>query len=349
MRYRFEDYDYEDYDDEEFAKELLQYICSDQDQSAVRYKTMEVLKALPIRMTKSRFFEMVKDGYSVYQGSDLDTLQSFDYMVRGAAMLHDPDHMDENFPELYEYDHHFAALDYENLDAETFYKEQFSMQECVDYLNNQITSCQALSEAINQLYALTLSHDYVHSEGKVYTTCRKIISYVREHCVIGESIELDEQLTAYLEELEGAQEEELDVLTEADGHFQDILQTTFAAGAPDQIKEEMNRVNMMSNLLSTSYFADLGEKQEPVEATQEDIDELYGKLRLELEPKLKEMPKLMSRGIMSAVIGYLPMNFADTDELKTYIYNSLKACTNLPEKMALVERLEELMDEDDWE
>jgi hypothetical protein len=61
------------------------------------------------------------------------------------------------------------------------------------------------------------------------------------------------------------------------------------------------------------------------------------------------MPKLMSRGIMSAVIGYLPMNFADTDELKTYIYNSLKACTNLPEKMALVERLEELMDEDDWE
>lgn len=350
MRYRFEDYDYEDYDDEEFTKELMGFIFADQDQSNIRFKTMEVLKALPIRMTRNRFFEKVKDGYSVYNGSELDMLESFNYMVRGAAMLYTPENMEKNFPDLYEYDAHFAELDYEQLDQESFHKEHISLQECIDFLNVQIMGCQVFSEAVNQLYAFVLTHEYADAVSAIYQTCRSIAAYVRQRIIPGEVMELDEEMTAYLEQLEGAQEEELEELAEADGYFQDILQTGFAAGAPEQTLSEMDMVDCLGKLLSTSHFADLAPETTSREVADEDINKLFGAFRMELEAKLKVMPKLMSRAVMAAVIGYLPMGFSDSEELCQHIYSSLNACTSLPEKMALVERLEELMDEDyDWE
>ncbi len=348
MKYRFEDYDYEDYDDEEFTKELMNYICKDRDQANIRYKTMEVLKALPVRMTRSRFFERVKDGYSVYNGSEMDTLDSFNYMLRGAAMLYTPENMRENFPDLYEYDAHFGKLSYEELDQESFHKEHISLEECIDFLNNQIMGCQVFSEAVNQLYAFILTHEYADSSSGVYQTCRSIAAYARNHIIPGEAEELDEQLTAYLKELEGTQEEKMEELEEADGHFQDICQTTFAVSAPEQTQAEMELIDCLGKLLSTSYFADLDPEIEPATVTEQDINERLGAFRTELEGRLKSMPKLMSRAVMASVIGYLPMNFSDSEELRQYIYNSLSACTNYPEKMALVERLEELMDED-WE
>ncbi len=356
MKYRFEDYDYDDYDDEEFAKELLNYITSDKDQSLTRYKTMEVIKSLPIRMTRSRFFEMVKDGFSVYKGGDSDTLESFNYMIKGAAMLYEPENMEENFPDLYEYDQHFRELDFDSLDSEKFYKENIALQECIEFLNRQISACQIISETTNEFYAFYLTHDYAGTESENYKTIREILIHLvgdADDGVVkneyGESV-LSEYLTGLLMKLEGVQEVELDDMEDADGHLDDICQSNFAAMAPDQIKEEMDEIDCISKLLSTSYFADLDDEDEVYELSESEVSASFGAFRLELEPILKKVPKLMSRALMAAVIGYLPMNFHDSDELYEYIYNSLRACTSLPEKMALVEHLEEIMDDaDDWE
>ncbi len=354
MRYRFEDYDYDDYDDEEFAKELLNYITSDKDQSTVRYKTMEVVKSLPIRMTRSHFFEMVKDGFSVYKGGDSDTLESFNYMIRGAALLYEPENMKEYFSDLYEYDIHFRELDYESLDQENYYKESISLQECIDFLNKQISACQLISETLNQLYAFYLTHEYADISSETYTTCRGIIAFLLDNDAFSgdssEAEELDDSVIELLKKIEGVQEGELDELSDAEGRLEDIMQSSFAASAPDQILREMNEVDCISKLLSTSYFADLDEDEEIYELSEAEVNASFGAFRLELEPILKKVPKLMSRALMAAVIGYLPMNFSDSNELYEYIYNSLKACTSLPEKMALVEHLEEIMDDaDDWE
>ena len=347
MTYRFEDYDYDDYDDEEFTKELMNFILADKDQSNIKYKMMEVLKSLPIRMTGSRFFEMVKDGYSVYNGSDMDSLKSFDYMVRGAALLSEPKDMEKNFPELYKYDRHFSQLEYDKLDSESFYKEKISLMECIDYLNNQITACQSFAEGINQLYSFVLTHEYAQIESEVYENCRSIFDYLRSNTKPGESEDIEDELTELLVNLEGLQEDELENLEEADGVFNDITLTTFAASAPEQIHKERELVDNLGKLLSTSYFADLDENIDDTPASEADVNSMFARFKEELQSKIKGMPKLMSRAIFAAVIGYLPMNFSSDSELKEYIYNSLRACTNIPEKMALVERLESVMDEDE--
>ena len=163
-KYRFEDYDMKGYTDASFTDELMTYITKDKDQSNIRYKTMDVLKGLPIRLTKKRFFELVRDGYSVYKGGSMESIKGFDYMLRSAALLKEPEGMSAYFPALDEYDRHFASLDIESLDAEGYYDESTRLAECIDYLNEHISSCQLLAEGINQLYAFILTGDCAFDE-----------------------------------------------------------------------------------------------------------------------------------------------------------------------------------------
>lgn len=349
LRYQFEEYDYADYDDEEFTKELMAYILKDRDQSNIKAKMMEVLKALPVRLTRSRFFELVKDGFSVYTDSDKSTLTDFIYMLRTSSMLHEPENMKENFPELYEYAQIFQNLDYKELAQEEYYKQDLTLKECVDYLNNMLSCCQLFSETINQLYACILTEEYASERSESYLTSKEIIRYVLETFAPGTSYELDGHLTELLTSLEGEQEKGLEELFEAEGSLEDIAQTAFLAQAGEPIRAEYAVLDCVGKLLSTSYFADLEPKKQEENASADYVNEAFAAFRQELEPLLKEMPKLKARAVMAAVIGYLPMNFSTSDELHGYIYNSLNACTNLPEKMALVERLESIMNEEDWE
>ncbi len=346
-KYCFEDYNYDDYDDEEFAAELINYI-SDPDQASVRYKAMEVLKALPIRMTKSRFFEWVRDAYSVYKGADAYTLYTFDYMVRSAAMLYAPDNMQEYFPELFEYNEHFKDLDYAHMDAEEFYKENLTLDECIEYLQMHINGCDIFSGVINQLFAFVLTSEFINDKSDSYHTCKVICEYLLS-ITPGETEDIEEKLIEYLIRLEGIQEDLLDEIEEANGWYQDIVQTSFAIEAPHQTREEIFQAELLGKLLSASFYADFERKKEPKAATEDDIDRYFKAYFEDLEPKLKAMPKLMSRAIMASVIGYMPMTFSNSEDLYQHIYNSLKACSNMPEKMALVERLEDLMDDDDWD
>ncbi|MCR5743580.1 MAG: hypothetical protein K6F92_07695 [Lachnospiraceae bacterium] len=351
LRYKFDDYDYDDYSDEEFTKELINFITSDRDQSTMKYKTMEVLKSIPIRMTRNRFFEMVSDGFSIYNEGDLDTLLSFDYMIRGAAMTHEPENMESNFPDLYEYSRHFEGLDFDNLDNDQFFVEDITLKECIDFLNNQVTTYDILAQLVNQLYVRVLTSEFADRKSEDYIASDNLAKKALLKFNPEETFEVDEELTEHLVELEGIQEDELEELEEAEGRFEDILQSKFCGECEYEIGLQLDTVDDICKLLSTSYFADLDEENSTgAKVTQADIDKYFADFRAELEPKLKSSCKLLSRAIMAAVIGYLPMNFSNTEELREYIYNSLSACTNLPEKMALVERLEELMnDDEDWD
>jgi len=351
LRYKFDDYDYDDYSDEEFTKELINFITSDRDQATMKYKTMEVLKSIPVRMTRNRFFEMVNDGFSVYNDGDMDTLQSFNYMIRGGAMIYEPENMESNFPDLYEYSKHFEALDFDNLDNDQFFVEDITLKECIDFLNNQVTTYDILAQLVNQLYVRVLTAEFADRDSDDYVAADNLAKKALLKFDPNEVFEVDEELTEHLVELEGIQEDELEELEEAEGKFEDILQSKFCAECEYEIGQQLDTVDDICKLLSTSYFADIDEEEAAVgKVTQADIDKYFADFRAELEPKLKSSCKLLSRAIMAAVIGYLPMNFSNTEELNEYIYNSLSACTNLPEKMALVERLEELMNEDeDWD
>ncbi len=48
----------------------------------INYKIQDVIGQLPVRLTKNKFFEMLSDGMSVYEGGTKESLNSFLYMIR---------------------------------------------------------------------------------------------------------------------------------------------------------------------------------------------------------------------------------------------------------------------------
>lgn len=348
IRYNFDEFDIDDYSDDDFTQELMTYIQSSKDPSASRLNTMEVLKGLPIRMTRSRFFEMVKDGFSVYKDSDRKTLDDFLYMVRSSAMLYSPENMDM-FPDLYEYDRHFADLDYEALDADGFFVEDMTLVECIDFLNNQVSALDLLAQLINHLYVVVLSNEYADTQADAYKSAMGIMSSGLAIFEENGPFEPDESMEIMLADLEGVQEEELEELEAADSALGDIVVSKFTQSADTLILLQMNELDSISKLFSTSYFADLKKEDIGGSADAAAVDEAFAAFRAELEPILKNSKKLTSRAIMASVIGYLPVSFEGPDALREHIRGSLAACTSLPEKMALVERLQTVMEGDDWE
>ncbi len=71
--------------DEELTKNVLQYILKDKDNVVINSKICETVRQLPIRMTKSHFFELVKESLKIYKESETGSVDDFLYMLRTAV------------------------------------------------------------------------------------------------------------------------------------------------------------------------------------------------------------------------------------------------------------------------
>ena len=89
------------YTDQDYTRQIMQYIFSDEDNAVVNMKICEIISELPFRMTKNKFFELLKAGMSVYKDSDKETIDDFLYNIETSALLKFPEDM-EHYKDLYE-------------------------------------------------------------------------------------------------------------------------------------------------------------------------------------------------------------------------------------------------------
>ena len=73
--------------DESFAKQVVNYIFSNNDNVVINGKIREVIGQLPVRMSKDKFFDLVSDALSIYKGGKLEALDTFIDKLRSAATL----------------------------------------------------------------------------------------------------------------------------------------------------------------------------------------------------------------------------------------------------------------------
>src|SRR5574344_317992 len=83
----------EKYTDEYFTREIMQFIFSEEDNSAINEKISEIIEELPLRMTKSKFFSLLDEGLYVYSKTDKQTIDDFIYGLNSCAVLLLPEDM----------------------------------------------------------------------------------------------------------------------------------------------------------------------------------------------------------------------------------------------------------------
>lgn len=315
-----------------FAAEITAAIAKSGDTVLMNHQIQEVIGQLPLRYTRQKFYSLVMERLTVYTGAGKKSLNDLLDMLETSSMVKLSADRKDVWPELYDLLEVLRCADYRNMDKGTFENCQGCMVLGSSRLNTMADDGILLINLINDLYVLRLCQAEALTDGVEDQVVRQILLGVWKRSEEEKRCELPDEITELLCQLEGIQESCMDFLMQSEN--------------PENEKDpELAKIN---RLLSGSFFADLeldDEKEEP--ADRKWIEEQGKKFCERLDETLKTLPKPVARAVMAKILSSLPVIFANTQELETYIKNSLDSCTDAAERETAMELLSrELMDED---
>ncbi|MCM1179221.1 MAG: hypothetical protein NC347_03115 [Clostridium sp.] len=332
-------------EESELAAKVFQYLFCDNDKMVVNSKIQMVTGQLPIRMTKSRFFDYLTDTFNIYNGSDKSSVDDFAAMLKSTALLELPKGYGEEYKEIAQVIKILEDTDYNALNREQFeaLMEQFSMTAA--HLTGLVSNYLLTMEIINNLYAALLAKSFANSTEESVSVCIDMLKGLHDAFV--SAGEIPESVDEGFMTIEGRQEE----LGEEIMQYESIL--------PEVLGEQADTVSWMmadlifanldkiSKLLSNSYFIELKsngttEGVADYEYITSIRDELVGLLTAFFETH----PRVVNRAVMASLFSGMPVLFNSQQEIKDYIEYSLNHCNNSSELMACAKILEEMMAEE---
>lgn len=343
LEHKFEESDLS-VDDTVFAQQLIQYIFGVKDNFVVNERVKEVIGQLPVRMARSRFYELVKNSMTLYKGSDKSSLESYLYMMRTSTLLYQAQGKDSCFSEIGKIVKVFEAADYDAMEAQE-YKEKAALLKDIAVKIKEISDfLVSIQEIVNNLYVYTLTKDGCKKEaGEEAKACLALIHEIEVLFEDGADKEIPESVMEYLYQLEGCQErlavesEKMEAVLELAGQsYSEQLSKL-------ELTEMYENLQKANKLMSTSVFVKLDEE------VQETADEAF--VAAETEKILEEFTQLFQnksirlvRAVIANAIDKMPVFFNSTDEVMEYIKNSLSMCKDTAEKQASIEILKEIME-----
>lgn len=306
----------------------LTYLLAGIEQSGDRNNRLrEILFHLPVRLTRQKFYSMVTERFTVYAGLNRDSVEDFLYMLKTSAMVRLPDNMEEE-KELYQVLTLLRSADYRSLDKEGFDSCQGEFSAAVRLLTEKIDFYVAVQEMVNELYMLKLTENKKLVEAGEESAFRAGLTKLLTASETGEDLS-DQEKEEILVKMEGIQE---------------AVENVVMSGNPktDPVLRKLDK------LVSGSAFMSLEEKEISGEVADNEWMEQQARIFCqELDGLLSGLPKPVARAVMATVLSNLPVMFKDSLEIEEYICASLESCTDLAEREACLELLEqELMDAD---
>ncbi len=335
-----------DVDETQLATKVFQYLFCDNDKMVVNSKIQMVTSQLPIRMTKSRFFDYLTDTLNIYQGSDESSVDDFVAMLKSTALLELPQGFEDTYPVIANFINELSTCDYKNIDLKAYegIMEQFAF--VTDYLTELVSNYLLVMEIVNDLLVSLIALLYQNSDSETVPVCIDMIKALHD-AFISES-EIPDSVDEGFIQIEGVQEELGEDLLQYESILSEVMtkhQDTISWMMSDKI---FVRLSMIAKLLSGSLFVDLEVSEETGEvATAEYIvkkrDELVALLTAFFDTHTREV----NRAVMAALFSNMPVLFNSQQEVKEYIEYSLGHCSNTGELMACAKILEDLMENEE--
>lgn len=355
VEYRFNEEYVSPEGEEEFIREVVAYIFDTKDNLVINEKIKEVIGQLPIRMTKFKYFDMLKESLTIYKGGDYTSLETFLYMIKTSAMLYKAEGMEEMYPKLTKAAEYFKNLDYSNISQEEYREACVELEDNVEWIQKKVDFYFTLEECINHLYVLFLTYPYQSMEGG-YTienlkgsmrfllmpeemdNYRKITKAINGYFLKANKPEIEEEIESLITSTEGKQENLIENLEQLEAYFSDISLNHIDLIESLDLKPMLSNADKASKLLSGSLFVDVsGKAKKEHIVNQDDINRMGDELINELSELFSTSQKVVVRAIMANTLSKLPIFFKDSNEVVEYINNALSSCRDLSEKTASIE------------
>ena len=336
VEYRFNDDDSLNIqDDEEFTNLLMEYILSGSDKTLVNYRITECVRQLPIRMTKVKFFELLKAGMDVYKDSEKSSVDDYIYMLSSSAMVYVDEYTRNISSDINDIIDEFEKVDYTNITKEEYDKLRDKLTFAINYVQGVVDEYVQFIELVGEAYVILLSTPYAQ------TNCEEKDILVK----ILEASE-DENVEDALIALEGKQEKYYAMYSKCEYAISDILDNKSDFVESLMLMPMYKSLDKITILESGSHFVEFDREINRETAGAGYINEKYCELETMLKDFFKEHSKLVNRAVMAHVLSALPVFFNNANEIKSYVYSSISGCTDIAEKKACKEIFSTMMEED---
>lgn len=338
-------------DDSVFAQELLQYILGVKDTYVVNEKIKDVIGQLPVRMARSKFFELVKNSISLYKGSEKDSLDGYLYMLRTSATLFKPASDGQYFTSWGAFVDKLKKADFDSLNKEQFDTLFGELKEKARDISDASEVFVTLQELINSLYAYLLvgfdsESDKAGKWEKEEAICKDVIITMAKQVKLDDNYVIAESLMEQLEQIEGTPERIMTGIQHLMGSFQMVKESYANQIKELQLDKKFSDLEKVEDLLSPSIFIEFKEKCTE-EVTEEMAEKETVKLVEELSALFHDNSIRFVRAVIASVLSRMPVFFAGVEEISEYIQTSLEQCKDIAEKKASYEILRAMMVEID--
>lgn len=348
VEYRLKD-GHEPEEDEDFAREVLNYIFDTEDNIIINDKIREVIGQLPIRITKQKYFDILRSSLKEYIGSSQDTLDTYLYMLRTSAMLYNDTEMEQFYPKLWEQKEFLEHLDYKNITKELYEIADQGLKQAAFALEAETYVYYSLQEIINEVYAMLLCSPYTGiieaNKEKLEQAVKSIIIGIHSEFQKNSKAEPPEELLMHFTVIEGVQEElsfDLTAMEEAlyqvDKEYRKLTESIMA----DKL---LNVLLLSRDLLSNSIFIDFYEIKSALTVDETMVEKEADRLIDELTTFFAGHDRMISRAVIANTINKIPVFFQNHKEVMDYILYSLEKCSDPMEKFACMDIIRDMMGE----
>ncbi len=339
VEYRFDEQELdEEYYNTYMTNDIMHYILSEQDNVVVNGKISEVVGQIPVRMSKGKFYEHLKDAFSIYHGAQKGTIDDFVYTIRTSSMLDTPKGFGDRFKEINEMYQELVKADYKNITQDEFKRLSGILTIASQNMTNTADLFVSLTQLINDTLTITLSKMYAfHDVEEIEKGIHVINSIYQGFCGENYNSEDDSVMEAF-ESFEGKQERILSVVSANEYVISLVLEKDQQSLQSLMMEQIYHSLDVITKLQSGSDFVVIDQKEDNQElASDAYIDEKCDALIQEFENFFEGCGQQVKRAVMATVLSELPVFFNNVDEIQNYINTALIQCNDLAERKACVE------------
>lgn len=335
-------------DDQNFSGLVLQYIFNTQDPVIINDKIKQIYEQLPIRMTKSRFFNYVDDSFNLLKGIEQSQLTAYSQLIK-----------DVIYPEAIQADGIFLPKIKEMLeDLNNGYdlvlkeEELIGLLQGLDQVGEHIDLATGyylyvvnmVNELMGLLIAITSeSKEIAQASVDSFVQLMEKLSYKKK----GQPL-IDDEINTLLVQTEGVIEGLSMELGQADALVETALITYQESIKKLQLVSRYQNMKIMPILSSGSYFADFEQENK----MEDLVDEFYlaqtkKELTQWIEGVFNKETRVMQRARMANAFSVINVVHRKPQEVYQFILDALLACNDVGEKTMSKRLIRELMQDND--
>lgn len=320
-----------DRDLSEFTNRVMEYLAISEDNAIMNDRIRQVIGELPVRYTRQKFCQLIREGLSGFCGLEKKSLENMMYLLRSGSMVALPDCMEREYGELFKLLHQLKTADYQHMDKDTYDAYVDRMSWAGEQLFENSGFYMLIQDILNNLYILYLSGGEAMMDAGEKQTMENIVKGVLNWFRKGNTTMIEDEITDLLYELEGIQESAMERYLSCCGPI----------SCDNPLSDAVRKVEL---LLSGSPFVQLDqavtEEGTVDRAYLEQTMELFFK---ELDAVFLSVSKPVVRAIMAKLLSSMPVMFHSVEDLREYIQKSLDSCGDEAELGTAMELIEQEM------